>query len=310
MVRFLCRRSRLVAVVATVAGALLVSAATAAAKPQIVIGPIKVRHGYSLTITASNCNGKASLDVYYLKGKSRDYISHDYSGPMLTCKVARSLRSGSLAADWPGALAFELSFRHGGGLIRTPPGQGCHGSGSLSRAAHAHGLLEVGIHAGALGKIRRRKVTVAIERFGALRCTTPRAPKEINVLGTFGQVLLSGSQPRRGLRNVFIDAGGDDPAPGVNGNLFVSLEGGKSLFSARKDMSSAHFGAVKHFTSGSLTFSALPACPGSPNARNGSFSGAMTVDDPGLGAFTLVGSSASLPWIARGNAIPGTCNGG
>jgi hypothetical protein len=152
-------------------------------------------------------------------------------------------------------------------------------------------------------------VAVAIQQFGALSCSAPRLAKEISVPGTFGQAFLSAEQPAKGPRSVLISESGDNPAAGVTGTLFVSLEGGKSVFDAQRTLSSGTFGPVAPFTTGALTFTALPACTGSPDARNGSFSGRLTVRDPVLGNLTLTGSSASFAFIASGTALPGTCNG-
>jgi hypothetical protein len=290
--------------------AMLAPIAAASGKPDVVIGPIKAHHGFSLTITETDCGPKPHLDLLYVKG-SADSVSHEYDGGTSTCNVGRSLGSGSLTGDWAGVLHFKLKLGHAGKLTKGRAPKGCRGSGGEGRIGRATGSLDISIHAGVFGVVRLHKAAALIERFGELKCKEPKPPEDISVVGTFdqGQLFLSGDQPRKGKRLVLLSAFGDNPAAGVTGSMLMSLMGGKSLFDARSDLSSARIGSVAPFTRGAMSFTALPACPGSPNARNGAFSGALTMTDPVLGTITLVGSSAALPFIAIGDAIPGTCNG-
>jgi hypothetical protein len=266
-----------------------------------------------VTLFEDGCGSRSgSLDVHYFKGDQQDRIEHDYSGGPTVCKVSRTLGSGSLRAVWPGVLDVKVKFVKPGKLERAGKApKGCTGHVGESRAAIAKGTIDIDIHTAAFGAVAARKLAESAFASGGLSCKPAKATGGINLFGQFGPDLsLSASEPATGPSEVYVFGDGDDaPARGITGSLAVSLEGAGSLFSAPSTLDSATVGAVAPYTSGSLAFSALPACPGSPDARNGSFSGTLTIDDPVLGTLALIGSQATIADISRDNAEPGDCDG-
>jgi hypothetical protein len=289
------------------------TAAAAASPPGIVIGPIKVHHGFTLTLFDSSCTSVANtgdLTLEYSKGGSKLSISHDYSGGVAVCKLSKKLGSGSLTASWPGVATIKLKVKNPGKLSKPKAPPGCHGSGGTGRNAVVRGTLKVDIHTGAFGKVNAHKAPAVLDTSGNFSCK-PTGNNDISLFGIFGpspNAFVSGTQPPRGQRSVLISVTGAPLAGGITDEFGLYSQGASKVFNAASTLSSATIGAAAPYMTGSLTFTALPPC--SPGAgRNGSFSGALVVHDPVLGVVTIAGSAATDASIALGSATPGFCNG-
>jgi hypothetical protein len=299
-------------VVVTCASALVaVGASNAAAvvsPPSITVGPIKASHGFSLTLIDATCSAKGSkLTIEFSKGNSAS-LAHQYLGGPSQCKLSRKLASGSLSGRWGGLANVKLAVRQPGKVIKAKTAPGCTGSGGIARSAVVTGTLKIAIHPGVFGKVSLHEAKASLNGLANVNCATPGSTG-ITVYGTFGPVSLSASQPGTGPRSVLISENGAKPASGISDNFTLAVKGGTSVFNAAPDLSSATIGGAAPFLSGSLAFTGLPACVGSPGARNGSFGGTLVAHDPVLGTLTLVGASATTTFIALGSAFPGACNG-
>jgi len=304
-------RSLAVAVLACLAAAIGASSAAAAANPPgIAIGPIKVHHGYSLTVFDSSCAANTSaLTFAFSKGGSRLNVTDDYSGgPPSRCSVSKKLGSGSLSAAWPGLATIKLAVRNAGKLTKPKVPPGCHGSGGSGRSARVTGTLKVAIDPGEFGAVNLHGAPAILDKSGNYSCGTSGG-SAVTVFGDLQLATISALQPRKGQRSIFITVPGTGLPGGIKDDFDLFAQGGKSVFNAPSSLDSATIGAERPYLTGSLSFTALPPCSTKVAARNGSFSGTLAVHDPVLGNYGLIGSSASAAFIAVGSAYPGSCNG-
>jgi hypothetical protein len=280
-------------------------AAAASSPPAIVIGPIKALHGFALTLTGTCTPTASALTITFSNGPSQPSVSHTYAGGAAKCSVSGKLASGSLNADWKGLAAISLSAGRPG---RVRPLVGCSGSGGVQRPAIVTGTLKVTIHPGVFGRIDVHTAAASLERLGSRqKCTAPARSDE-TVLGNFGGVGLSATQPANGRRSVLISESAKVTGR-ITDSFVLDARGGSSLFDAARDLGSAKIGGEGSALTGSLTFTALPPCAPGLSARNGSFSGTLVAQDPVLGTLMLSGAGATHASIALGAAVPGTCNG-
>jgi hypothetical protein len=284
-----------------------VNAAAATSAPGISVGPLKGPHGYSVSIFDSSCSAAGGVTIEFSKG-SKINVTHTYAGGTTKCRVARSLRSGSVSVNWPGLATIHLSVGHAGKLRKAKPPKGCHGSDGRERTAVATGTIKITVHPGAFGKYKAHKAAASLDSYGSFACK-PSGSADIAVNGTFGPLFLSATQPPKGPRSVLISGTGAPLAGGITDNFLLYAEGGSKLFTAASNLTSATVGTAGSALTGSLTFSGLPVCAGTTGAANGSFSGALVLHDPVLGSVALTGSAATNAFIQIGSAIPGTCNG-
>jgi hypothetical protein len=297
-------------------GALGATSAAAATSPAgILIGPIKAAHGYSVTVAQTACppSSSSGLTIEFSKGSKLSIshelsISHDYSGGASTCSVVGKLSSGFVSARWGRLATIKVRIKKVGKVKKLKPPRGCTGRVGTERRAVATGTLKIAIHPGVFGRIKVRKAAAFLQRFGTLSCH-PSGATDVTVLGTFGGLTLSATQPAKGRRSVLISGTGATLAGGIKDEVFLDAVGGSSLFNVAPSLASATIGKAGSLLEGSMTFTGLPACAGSPGARNGSFSGSLVVRDPVLGSLTLAGSQATDGFIAMGSAVPGQCNG-
>jgi len=239
------------------------TAAAAASPPGIVIGPIKVHHGFTLTLFDSSCTSVANtggLTLEYSKGGSKLSISHDYSGGASVCKLSKKLGSGSLTASWPGVATIKLKVKNPGKLSKPKAPPGCHGSGGTGRNAVVRGTLKVDIHTGAFGKVNAHKAPAVLDTSGNFSCK-PTGNNDISLFGIFGpspNAFVSGTQPPRGQRSVLISVTGAPLAGGITDEFGLYSQGASKVFNAASTLSSATIGAAAPYMTGSLTFTALP----------------------------------------------------
>ena len=293
-------------VVATVGAS---SAAAAASPPGIAIGPIKVQHGFSLTLFDSSCAGKGSdLTIEFSKGGSKLSATYDYSGGPSHCRVSKTLGSGSLSGAWPGLATIKLAVEQPGKLTKPKAPPGCRGSGGSGRSAVVTGTLNVAIDQQHFGKVNLHSAPATLDKSGNYSCNAA-GRSDVTVFGTLQLATISAIQPPKGRRSVFISVPGVGLPGGIKDEFELFAQGGKAVFNAPSNLDSATIGPERPYLTGSLSFTALPRCSATVAARNGSFSGVIEVHDPVLGNYGLIGSSASSAFIALGSAFPGSCNG-
>jgi len=277
----------------------------------ITIGPIAVRQHFKLFIGAFNCSTPhASLTVNFSRGNAAFSVgeSFDDAKAKVSCRVSRSLGSGAIKASWGGALRLNVRLGHPRG--RAIVSKTCSERGARTRAVIATGTIDVALGGKALGRVGRRRAPATINQMGAYKCKSTATAKLISLIVDYktDEASLFASQPVRGKRTVSINytlAGPD----GTTRTIDLFSQGGAKVFNAASDLGSAIVRAHPPALTGSLKFSALPACPGDPNARNGSLSGALTLRLPFARPLTLGSSKVSMAFIARGSAGPGSCNG-
>jgi hypothetical protein len=287
-----------------------------------VIGPLHAKDGVTVTIYGSGrCSGRTGyLSVDYSKGGARASISHSYldSKAKASCSVARNLRGGRLQVRWGSLLRISVRFTHAGAARKPTRIPDCRQFGGLDRFAQASGTMLLDIHAKQFGRIRVRSAHVLLTRSPRLKCHPPEASsREIDLIVDFGQgpsisassLSLFANQPPRGQRMLDITGFADHPGQGITGTVGAFFEGGASLFSAASNLSSAHVGADRPLLTGQLKFTALPACPGSPDAVNGTLSGRLVLHDPVLGKLSIPTGTLQAASLIRGNGSPPSCNG-
>lgn len=293
------------------AAALLVAPASALADgggPSVTLGPIKVQHGWSVTIFAGCSSRGSSTTIDYTKGTTGQFLSHDYSGPRSTCTLSKSLASGKISLSWPGAAAIDVKLGHAGAMTHPAAPAGCRQKRADQRSLSASGHISISIHAGAFGKVSMRRANGSAALTTGLNCKATNNSIFLSAsFGTNYSMFVNGTQPRRGQRIVTVsDSTGDQPATGVTGFFDAQLLGGKSLFSAASNLTKATLhgsGPV----GGSLKFTAQAACPGERNSRPGTLSGELVIHDPVLGTLHFSGAQAAGVYVAKGNGTAPTC---
>jgi hypothetical protein len=303
-----------VASVPSIASARVAKKARAHETTFVTIGPIKVKGGWTATISDAACGSKAAGDfsVSFAKGGRVDYAIHDYTSTAIPeCRVSRGLSSASVSVRWAHVLHLSAKLRNPGKLRkggRAPVG--CTGAPGESRTSVAEGTVDIAIHPKAWGKVAARRVPAFLDTSGTLTCKPPKATNayefDANFTNPSAFVLASENTDGKDANVSIANETPDSPATHVTGTSFIQL-GKKGVTSVSAGQ--ATINALKGFTTGSLSFAANPACTSSPNAWSGTLNGSLTVNDPVFGSYTLNGSSAQSPTLGLNAASPGDCDG-
>lgn len=284
----------------------LPAAALADGAPQFVIGPIKVKHGYTASALGLSCGTKfASGTVVYTKSGKGWTENHTYGGPNnATCKIAKDLSSGTLKFSFAG-VTVNITFRKQGRLKHGPLPPGCHGAKPATQPGIATGTIKASFAKSFFGSVNVKKAKASVSKV-TYTCSEPPSYKKTTFLTAFsgGEASgldLSATQPPSGPRSVLITRF----MGGRNGSQShtIALIGGSSLFSAASDLSSAKVnGSGK--VSGHLTFKATPSCKGTD--RTGTLSGQLVASFDLIGKQTVKENKASPATLSR-NATAGPC---
>ncbi|HLH64645.1 MAG TPA: PKD domain-containing protein [Solirubrobacteraceae bacterium] len=285
------------------------SPALADASASFTIGPVRAAHGWSATIIAQ-CGRDANVTVDYSKGPADDALDHIYGGfpKPSVCSRSRSLGAGALSLSEPGLAAISVRLGSPGRLQRLAQPSGCRGGRSVYRTLVARGRIVLTIHTPAFGRVSLRSARALATSQSAIRCRQPRGG--ILLSASFGgqhDIFLTASRAGRGPGTVSLSVpSGDTLAGGVSGFTELEAFGGSSLFSARANLtrSVVH---LRGLVSGTLTFTAQPACAGERNARPGTLGGQLTIHDPILGTVRLIGSQAAEIYMTKDGAKQPTC---
>jgi hypothetical protein len=300
-------RRALIALCAALVIRCVAATAAVAAPPALIIGPIAAHHGYRLTIQDLACS-PATSNMTLRFATRPDAPAHAYTGGGSSCRASADLSSASLDAHWGRLVTVHLRLHAVGRSRRVTPPAGCTaGSRDRAEAAIATGTLTVAIHRRAFGRIALTRVHAAIERLPGVRCPAP-AGSGWSLHASFGHVGLGGWQTTDGARHLLVVDPDEAPGAGVIGDMTLATVGA-SAFSIAPRRGTAAVGPRPPALTGGLSFTALPACAGSPEARNGTFTGTLVVHDPIFGAVTLRGTRATSAYIARTARAPGLCNG-
>jgi hypothetical protein len=309
--RSLGRRPTLVGLVVAIATLAVPAVASAKASTSVVLGPIKVKQGFTVTIDVS-CGAKgANTTVDYIKGTESNGDDHFYSGSGGKCSASGSLGKSSLAVNWPGLLTAKVHVAKAGKLSKNAKAPaGCRGGKGSTRAVEFGGSVSSEIHSSAFGAVKLRKVAGVIYRATGLSCKPAKLAKGINLNATWdtSTVFLNAAKTLKGKQGSVLISAADNPGPGVTGDMDVTITG-KKVFTAAADLSSAQITGVTGLATGSLSWTSLPACAGVTGSLAGGFSGTLTVTDPVLGNIALAGGQESYGVITTGNGDPGSCHG-
>ncbi len=309
-------RSR-VGVIALFISLMLASAAIAAPAAawadgtgsDLVIGPIKVHHHFTLSLGVG-CGREAntSTGITFLRGNaSRALALFDY-----TVSSHCTLRGSRATVSASAGKLVELSLHVAsvGRAVKLPSPPSCKGH-EVSRPVKLAGKLILRIHPGVFGTVAVHRIAGALDNTASLRCTEPKGQiPSIDLTATFGspgsEVTLTASESRSGRREVTV-AKTDDISSSLTGSYVLSLHGGAALFSASRSLESAKVSALRGYSRGSLSFAPSSACVSTPKYRFGTLSGTLTVADPAGGAIQLVGSQATFASLTTELGVPALC---
>ncbi len=269
--------------------------------PQLFVGPLKVRHHYSLTLAVANCSG-ASVSATFTRSFRHGQEIHSFSATRgVRCHLAGNLSTASLRFAIGKLAKGTLQFHPRGRRRHLKPAAGCSGSGTTIQNGSFSGTGAGGDPAGLL---RAREATAGggpagedrSELLGgrpaALRWCSPRS---------FLQASLFATAPPSGPRSLELEFHPAKLGKTVSVIHTVELSGG-SVFSVASTLASAHVGGVAPVVTGGLTFAANPACPGQPNGRTGAMTGTLEVHLDVGGTVALADPAATA--LTRGNASP------
>jgi hypothetical protein len=282
---------------------------TAAAVPETIqIGPITAHHGFALYVDEQGC-GSADpfFQVTYREGTAPDLLSHSYTGLTARCSISAS--GVTLRADLPGLINIAAEVVATGRALPHPGLPiGCGAPFGPELPGAATGRIDVAIHRQVFGRLNSNQASAQIFPGAPQQCPAVQSTSRRELTADIGADILDAAQPAHQSPELAIyDSNGDSPAPGLIGTLELQL-GGDRAYTLISPAGSARIGAVAPFASGSLSFTALAACPGA-SAVNTSVAGTYTVDDPVLGSVVLRGADASLAYTGIGDAQAGGCNG-
>jgi hypothetical protein len=266
------------------------SVASADGLPNFVVGPIKVKHGYTMSAYGAGCGTKyAGGSISFNLTNAAYSESHGYSGhTKATCHVASNLSSGSLKFSIGKMATINITFHKKGKLKRGPLPAGCTGAKPETQAGVATGTIKVKIAKSFFGSVKLGKAKASASKANYTCKSTKGSKKTIYFSASKGTEAQSFSvfatMPPSGARTVSISQSTN------SGTLFQShtlvLTGGSSLFTATSNLGSATVkGAGK--AQGKLKFTAPPSCKGSN--RTGTVSGSLTAHFDVIGAQTLTG---------------------
>jgi hypothetical protein len=278
------------------------SVALADGGPEFVVGPVKVKHGYSATVNGSSCGTKyAGGTVTFTKAGKGWTESHSYGGSnSATCQIADDLSSGTLKFSFKG-VTVNIKFRKKGHAKTGPLGFGCSGK---TQPGIARGTVKVRIGKAFFGRVTTTRVKASVTKVN--KCTPPAGYKKTANLSVFegsetNNESLIATAPPNGPHTVNIFR--SIVSKGSFQSHSLTLAGGSSLFSVKHDLSSAKVnGASK--ASGHLKFVATPSCKG--NNRTGKVSGSLVVHFDLIGKVKLSQTKTTTSELSR-NATTGPC---
>jgi hypothetical protein len=289
-------------------------AADLPATDTVQLGPITAKGGFELYITEQDCGSTDGtwFQLDYVKQASAgsfNSLSHTFTGFAAACSIQRSAFGARLRARLTGLLNVNVAIGNAGNAL-TSPGLpvGCGAPFGPEYPATAHGTIDVAIDPSVLGRINRQSANAQIFSGAPQRCPASEPSGGRELTADVGAAVLDASVPAHSAAQLEIeDPDVDEPAPGISDTLQLQASGRGAYASTNAD-GSARLGSGAPFTSGSLSFRALAACPGD-SAENGTLSGTLTIHDPLLGSVAVSGTDASLAFTGQGTARPGGCNG-
>ncbi len=283
------------------------------------IGPIKTAHGWTMFLNESDCGQKESLlDVYYTRDLGKhEVVAHDYLGGASTCTLSSTdPAGGTLTAHWGKLLDISLQFVDPGAVKQDPAPKGCTGVGPTVVDEVASGTITARFHPAVLGAVSAHSARTFANEY-SVTAVENESCKNVGFTGLdigFGKGLLpdrsvvaaaSGHQ-----REIDIDdENGDRPAKGIFGDTSFLLTGPSKLFTWSHNLMHAAVKVKSKEVTGSFRFTGLAMCPGSPDARNGTLAGTLSIDDPILGKVRLNGTRATNAGLSGPKGNPGICNG-
>lgn len=305
--RFTLGRTALAAVVVSLA--VPAGALADGGGPSVLVGPVSVGHGYSLEASGYGCGSKyASGSITFTKTVQGGSEGHDYFVQKASCSISKDLSKASLTIDAGSYGTIDVKFAKHGKVKKGayPKGENCSGPKPLTQPGEATGKFKVNIAPAVFGKVDLKKVQGSTQ-MEDYQCRGPLG-KIMSLGAGFGpqqsSINLNADRPSGGPSTVDISTYGQ-----VNSTISVShdlmLTGGKSLFKAAANASSATVSGIGKLVSGQLKFTADPSCTGS--TRTGTLAGKLIVKFDVIGKQTLNGPSAQYANLGSGGQRP--CSG-
>lgn len=280
-------------------------AATGSSPPStrmIQIGPLKVGHGFALTIT--DICGKGGVATAELVKGGRGYtISHYYnyykSDRGSSCRTSNKLKSGSMTLTWGSLVKVKLNFSQAGPLKRLA-NPGCGGARSHYREATGTGSLKMAIHPGVFGKLNLHKVKAQLQSYRGYCTGAVPGGTSLGASWEKGNAGLDAYVNSRGKR--LVDAyAPDNPSHKVVGSTSDVFRG-QRLFTFASNLSSGQIHGFDRFLTGSLQYTASDQC--TQGSTSGKLAGKLVLHDPVTGRTVYRGGRASLPYMFNAH---GTC---
>ncbi|MFL5823512.1 MAG: hypothetical protein ACJ764_08740 [Solirubrobacteraceae bacterium] len=307
--RFIRRATLLAATLVLAAPAL----ASADGAPLFTIGPVAVKHGYSVSAAGEGCGTPYTVgSISFGKTTRRWSQTHSYSatgGHKAQCHVSRDLSSGSMTFALGRMATVDITFRKHGRIRKAPLPPGCTGPKPATAYGTATGTFTVKLLARFFGKVRLHSVKASITRL-AYTCRPTRAQKRTISLsasrGTEGSGLsLGASRPPGGPSLVTIEQYGPFSRT-IAATHFLTLTGGTSLFKARSNLDTARVAGSARPLRGRLKFTADPNCKG--NVRTGTLAGSLRINFDTLPTQGLRAAPTTYQGISKGQGgVP--CSG-
>ena len=276
----------------------------------VQIGPLRAGSGFNLYINAQGC-GSADpyLQVIYRSARPPAVLSHTYSGFTANCTVVRRPGAARLIARLRGLLDVNVQIAKLGRPLRHPGlPAGCGAPFGPELPATATGRVDVSIHPKVFGSIAATTASAQIFSGSRQQCPAAQTNNGRQFTADVGSFILDAVQPTRGAAELdLLRQAGDAPAAGVTGTTELQVSGASGYVVTSPD-GSATIANGAPFSTGALTFAALPACP-EASAVNGNLGGTLTIADPLEGALTINGAAASRAYSGIGASRPGLCNG-
>jgi hypothetical protein len=283
------------------------SVALADGGPEFVVGPVKVKHGYTASANGFSCGTKyAGGTVSFDKSGTGWTEDHSYGGANdATCQIAGNLASGTLKFKFRD-VTVNIKFRKKGRAKTGPLPPGCHGAKPKTQPGIATGTIRISISKGFFGSVKLGKAKASVTKT-TYTCTEPRSFKRTTFLTAFSGgeadfTSLSAVQPPKGPRSVGIFK--SIAGASMSSSHSITLTGGPSLFSAKNDLSSAKVSANGKIK-GNLKFKAKPSCKG--NNREGTLIGSLTAHFDVIGRVTVKQNKSSPATLSR-NANSAPCS--
>jgi hypothetical protein len=282
----------------------------------IIIGPLTTSTGWTAEIEYQGCgdtDGEGGVVFSKTVGVG-ETVNHLYSGGPAVCTISSAPSGGQVTLEWGSLLNVNVSLVNPGTPSTGSAPPGCTGLGPEVVTETATGTIQGSIHGQVLGSVNASSApakgeTISDEAEAQQSCSPDATELDVGFGELVPEQLISADAFGSKRTIDILDLAGDTPANAIFGEFDLELSGRSPLFSFSRSLQSASVKIDSSEARGSLEFHGLAACKGYPDARNGTVTGAVTIDDPILGAVKLNGSNATDASLTGAKKNSGFCNG-